>query len=72
MLSAQHRSSPSLSAVCLTCIFCKTAIVFLIEIPYISIVLSASYIRNHDTHPTFNSVGGKSLSLNDKSVHFLL
>lgn len=53
-----------LSTECPICIFYKTAVVSLIETPYISIVLHASYIRTHDTHSTLNPVGGKSLSLN--------
>lgn len=67
------RALPLLSTACLTCIFCKTAIggiVSHIEIPYISIVLRASCIRNHDTHFPLNPVRGKTLFLKDKTVYF--
>ena len=53
-----------LSTACPICIFCKTATTSLIETPYISTVLCASYIRTHGTHSTLNPAGGKSLSLN--------
>lgn len=44
----------------------------LMEIPYISIVPCASYIRNHDIHSTLNPARGKSLALKEKPVYFLL